>query len=62
MMIGSNADDRNKQQTNSSSDSNDEKTVLSKEEATQFPRGRGKQNGFGATKGKCNLGAGAERW
>lgn len=62
MMIAPSQGDHAEQQTATDADA-DEKRVLSKEEATTLPQGRtGHTHGFGAAKGKCDLGTGAERW
>lgn len=61
MLIGPNTSDRPSGEDNSTDDGG--KRVLAPDEATAIPRGRkGRTHGFGATKGQCDLGAGADRW
>lgn len=62
MMIAPSQDDRTEEQDTPGAEG-DEKRVLSPDEAMTVPRGKaGRTHGFGAAKGKCELGAGAERY
>jgi len=59
MLIGPNTVDRNVKDAKEP----ESKTVLTEEEATTYPTGRGKfKNGFGKADGQSGLGAGTVRW